>query len=192
MKTLSRVAVVLSLFGLFASVNVPAATAAGSSYTSSKPKWNGAIVVRDPSGEVLEGAYVVGRNVPLGQNALGLSLLNRNDGRTYDRTDANGRAIARIRPFGSIVAWKPGFAPVRYEWNLGYDTSLPVPSAEGILTIVLKPVATADRKASAQQAAKWLEHTKREAFIHFGGRAARSAELREEARAALIAEGVTE
>jgi hypothetical protein len=167
--------------------------AEGNSYVTSRPKWNGAVKVVDATtGAILEGAYVIGQNIPTGSYSFGLQVVNRDDGRIYDKSDAMGRARAMVRPFGTLLAWRPGYWPVKYQAMIPTtETGLPQPAADGVVTIPLTPAATPeDRKNAALKAAEWLEPEKRAPFVRIGRRANRSADFRTEARAAFVAEGV--
>jgi hypothetical protein len=165
--------------------------AEGNSYVTSRPKWTGAVKVVDArTGAILEGVYVVGQNIPTGSYSFGLQIVNRDDGRIYDKTDALGRARAMVRPLGTLLAWKPGYWPVKYQAFIPTETGLPSPDSDGIVTLSLAPtISSDDRKAAAAKATEWFEPAKRSPFIRFGRRANRSADLRNEAREAFVREG---
>ncbi len=168
--------------------------AAGNSYQNERPKWNGSIKVVDAAtGSPIDGAFVVGRNVPSGTYSFGIHLINRDDGRTFDKTNLDGMARAFVLPLGTVTVWKPGYAPLRSFFTVVQtDTSLPSPDASGIVTVSLVKTATDEARAKAlAQAVEWMEPGKRVPFISLGGRARRSATLRNEAREAFIAEGWT-
>lgn len=188
MKTSSRFAL---LCGALVIVLALPAFAAGNSYVSSRPKWNGAVMVVDAkTGSSLEGAFVVSRNIPSGSTSLGLHIVNRDDGRVFDKTDAMGRAKAMVAPLGTLVVWMPGYHPVHYLANLQGDSAMPSPDAQGLVTVRLDSATSdADRKQAAKDAAAWLEPEKRAPFINIGRRANRSVEIRAEARAALEKDG---